>query len=154
LYKWFDKKYLKTFFGDGWEGIKRYAFSYIEKHPNKGLRIFFLPPSMNRAFDLLAGPYDLKFGDTFYDGSWFKNYDQEETLRRIQCPSVLIHTNWSYSNEGILLAAMSGDDEERAHSLIDGNILIKISSGHDSHYEKPSEFSKILIDFVEAIKDR
>jgi pimeloyl-ACP methyl ester carboxylesterase len=140
--------YMKTFFGDGWEGIKNYAFGYMEKHPDKGLRIFFLPPSMNKAFDLLTGPYDLRFGDTFYDYSWFKNFNQEEILRRIKCPSVLIHTNWSYSDDGILLAAMSGEDAERAHSLINDNVLIRIKSGHNSHDEKPKEFSKILLDFL------
>jgi len=145
--------YLQTFFGDGWEGIKNYAFNYMEKNPNKGLRIFFLPPSMNKSFDLLSGNYDLKFGDTFYDYSWFINFNQEETLKQIKCPSVLIHTNWSYSEDGILLAAMSGDDAKKAHSLINENVLVKIDSGHNSHDEKPKIFSKLLIDFLQRIED-
>ena len=139
--------YLQTFFGNGWEGIKNYAFNYMEKNPNKRLRIFFLPPSINKVFDLLSGNYDLRFGLTFYDNSWFINFNQEETLKKIKCPSVLIHTNWSYSEDGILLAAMNEDDANRAHSLINGNLLVKIRSGHNSHDEKPKEFSKVLIDF-------
>jgi pimeloyl-ACP methyl ester carboxylesterase len=143
-----DNCYFKKFFGDGWEGIKNYAFGYMEKHPDKKLRIFLLPPSINKACDLFTGTYDLRFGDTCYDYSWFKNFNQEEILRRIKCPSVLIHTNWSYSDDGILLAAMSGEDAERAHSLINNNALIRIKSGHNSHDEKPKEFSKILLDFL------
>ena len=146
--------YLKTFFGESWEGIKKYAFEYIEKNPGKRLRIFFLPPSMNKAFDLLAGSYDLRFGDTFYNYSWFNNFNQEKTLGQIKCPSVLIHTNWSYSDDGILLAAMSGEDAERAHLLINENVMVKIKSGHDSHDEKPKDFSKILIDFLQKIENK
>jgi len=126
---------------------------FIEKNPNKGLRIFFLPPSMNKSFDLLSGNYDLKFGDTFYDYSWFINFNQEETLKQIKCPSVLIHTNWSYSEDGMLLAAMSGDDAQKAHSLINENVLVKIDSGHNSHDEKPEIFSKLLIDFLQRIEN-
>lgn len=145
-----ENTYLQNFFGESWNGIKNYANQYMDKNPNKRLRVFFLPPSMNRIFDLTSGAYDLRFGDTFYDGSWFENYDQAETLSRISCPSVLIHTSWSYSDDGVLLAAMSGDDAQRAHELIAGNELIDVKSGHNFHYEKPKEFIKIMLDFFEA----
>lgn len=147
-----ENTYLQTFFGEGWKGIKNYALKYIKKHPDKPLRIFFLPPSINQAFDLTAGPYDLGFGDTFYDCSWFDSFEQEETLVRINCPSVLIHTSWSYSDDGILLAAMSGDDAQRAHQLIAGNKLVTVKSGHGFHDEKPKEFIKIMLDFLEDLK--
>ncbi|MDL2240134.1 alpha/beta hydrolase [Bacteroidales bacterium OttesenSCG-928-K03] len=144
--------YLQTFFGDSWANIKKYAFNYIEKNPNENLRIFFLPPEMNKAFDLLSGEYDLCFGDTFYDCSWFENFDQTDVLSKIKCPSVLIHTNWSYNNEGILLGAMDGNDALNAHELLQSNKLIKINSGHNSHDEKPKEFNKILIEFLDVIR--
>jgi pimeloyl-ACP methyl ester carboxylesterase len=144
--------YLQSFFGESWDGIKKYAFSYLEKHPNERLRIFFLPPSMNRAFDLLSGPYDINFGNTFYDYSWFKNFDQAETLTRILCPSILIHASWSYSPDGVLLAAMDENDAQRAHGLIKGNELINIKSGHDVHYERPKEYINIMINFLEKIE--
>ncbi len=142
--------YLGTLIGKPWQDMIRYADSYLDKHPGKPLRVFFLPASVNRNFDLLSGPYDLRFGDTFYDGRWFENFDQAETLARISVPSVLIHTSWSYSADGILLAAMSGEDAQRAHALIAGNELISVKSGHDFHYEKPQEFIRILLDFLQA----
>lgn len=144
--------YMQTFFGDSWENIKTYAFNYMDKNPEKNLRIFFLPPAMNKSFDLLSGSYDLYFGDTFYDCSWFENFNQTETLSKIQCPSVLIHTNWSYDKNGILLAAMDGDDAEKAHKLIASNKLVQINSGHNSHDEKPKEFNKIMTEFLNHIK--
>lgn len=143
--------YLQTFFGDSWKGIKKYAFDYMDKNPEKKLRIFFLPPSINKAFDLLSGEYDLYFGDTFYDCSWFENFDQTETLSKIKCPSILIHTNWSYSEEGILLSAMDGNDAQKAHELIASSKLVSINSGHNVHDEKPKEFNQIVVDLLDLI---
>jgi pimeloyl-ACP methyl ester carboxylesterase len=40
----------------------------------------------------------------------------------------------------------------RAHSLIKGNTLVNINSGHDSHIEKPKDFIKILLDFRRNIE--
>ena len=144
--------YIQRFFGDSWKNIKKYASNYMDKNPDKKLRIFFLPPIMNKSFDLLSGNYDLYFGDTFYDCSWFENFNQSESLSKIQCPSVLIHTNWSYSDDGILLAAMDGNDAEKAHKLIASNRLVFINSGHNVHDEKPKDFNKILIEFLDVVK--
>ncbi len=146
-----ENTYLQNLFGGSWKGIKKYAYSYLDKNPGKRLRIFFLPPSVNRAFDLLSGEYDLRFGDTFYDDTWLIGYDQAETLARIRCPSVLIHANWSYSKDGVLLAAMSGEDAQRAHELIPGNILVDVKSGHGVHYEKPKEFINIMLAFLDSL---
>ena len=135
---------LQKFFGNGWNGIRNYANGYLNRNPGERLRIFFLPPSLNRAFDLLDGPYDLRFGDTFYDGSWFRGFDQAETLARISAPTVVIHASWSYSDEGVLLAAMDGDDAQRAVEQLQNGRLVDVKSGHDVHGEKPAEFVKIL----------
>ena len=145
--------YLQKFFGDSWGNIKNYAYSYMDKNPDKGLRIFFLPPSINRAFDLLNGGYDLCFGDTFYDGSWLTEYDQAATLKEIRCPSVLIHASWSYDQNGVLLAAMSGEDAQRAHELIPGNVLVDVVSGHGVHYDKPRQFEKIMLEFLDTLPE-
>lgn len=84
--------------------------------------------------------YDLRFGESFYNGSWFREFDQEKTLRRILCPAVLLHTRWSVDENGILMAAMSGNDAQRASRLIPNCELISIDSSHDAHFEKPQEF--------------
>ena len=143
--------YWLHFFGDGREGILQYTASYREKHPDQPLKIFFLPPSITRIF-LFMDSYDPRFGDTFYDCSWMKNFDQAETLARIDMPSVLIHASWSYDENGILLAAMSGEDAGRVHALLSGSKLIDVVSGHDVHAEKPKEFTQIMIDFLEEIE--
>lgn len=121
----------------------RYAEKYRLKHPGKPLNFFFLPNSINHMFWFID-EYDLKFGETFYNGSWFDGFDQTETLSRIICPTVLIHTKWSIDENGILMAAMSGEDAERANSLMKNSTIFHIDSGHDSHLEKPKEFLAAL----------
>lgn len=142
-----------TFFGNGRDGILKYARSYRQKHPDDKFQIFYLPPSINRLFHFMD-TYDPRFGEMFYDCSWLENYDHAETLSRIDCPSVLIHASWKYDENGILLAAMDDKDAKRAHSLIKGNEMIDIESGHDVHYEKPDEFIKVMIDFLDTIEDK
>lgn len=137
---------LRSMFGNSWNGIQKYANSYLDRNPGSGLRVFYLPPAMNRAFALLDSPYDLRFGETFYDGSWFEGFDQAETLARVQAPTVLIHASWQYSDAGILLAAMDGNDAARAMELLPDGKLVNIKSGHDVHTEKPDEFVKVLLD--------
>lgn len=121
----------------------RYAEKYRLKHPGKPLNFFFLPDSINHMFWFID-EYDLKFGETFYNGSWFDGFDQTEMLSRINCPTVLIHTKWSIDENGILMAAMSGEDAERANSLMKNSTIFHIDSGHDSHLEKPKEFLAAL----------
>lgn len=113
-----ERSYIQNYWGNGWDKIVMPAAErYMEKHPGKGLRLWFLPPSMNKAFDL-------RFGDTFYNGSWFENFDRAETLRRIQHPSVLMHTVYRYDENNVLLAAMDSDDARWAHELMPDNELI------------------------------
>jgi len=155
-----ERSYMRNFWGNGWDKIVMPAAqSYMAKYPGDGLRLWFIPPAMNKAFDLTRciqnnnGSYDLRFGDTFYDGSWFENFDQKETLGRIQCPSVLMHTTSRYDENGVLLAAMDGDDAKRAHVLIPENELIdNIKSGHNIHDEKSAFFVEVMVDFLNRIE--
>ncbi len=141
-----DHTELRGMFGNSWNGISNYAKRYLDRNPDNRLRVFFLPPSINRAFALLDGPYDLRFGDTFYDGSWFDGFDQAETLSRVEAPTVVIHASWQYSDQGVLLAAMDGDDAARAVELLQNGRLVSIKSGHDVHTEKPDEFVQVLVE--------
>lgn len=152
--------YLRNFWGDGWEKlVLPAAEKYMAKHPENGLRLWFLPPSMNKAFDLTKciqssnGSYDLRFGETFYNGSWFDNFDQKATLKRVECPSVLLHTASRYDENNVLLAAMDEDDAKRAHQLLPENELIdNIKSGHNIHDEKPTFFVEVMVGFLDRLK--
>ncbi|MBA4603094.1 hypothetical protein [Thermoactinomyces mirandus] len=64
-------------------------------------------------------------------------------MAKIEMPSVLIHTNWQYDKNGILLGAMDEKDAVRARQLLKNNQLISVQSGHGFHFEKPEEFINI-----------
>lgn len=126
-----------------------YGEKYRKKHPHKPLYYFFLPQSINRMFYFMQ-EYDLCFGETFYNLSWFEDYDQVDVVSKITCPAVLIHTKSFIDKDGILIGAMSKDDASRANSLIPSSELIYIDSGHNFHVEKPKEFLKAFHSFVKT----
>lgn len=141
--------YWKGKFGKLWNSIIKQARLYRKKYPNKKLRIFYLPPSINKIWESISSKdYDINFGYTFYDCSWFENFEQAESLSSIQCPSVLIfakNTRWEqYDDNGILLGAMSDEDALRAHKLLAKNKLVTIDCGHGVHDEKPQAFIEII----------
>ncbi|MBN1926249.1 MAG: alpha/beta hydrolase [Prolixibacteraceae bacterium] len=142
--------YWINFFGEAKDKIINTAVSYRSKHPDKRLVIFYLPTSINNSFYFLED-YDPRFGDTFYDCSWFDGFDHAETISRINCPSVLIHANWKYGADGVLLGAMSDEDASKAHSLIKDNVLLEVKSGHSVSFDKPEEMIKILVDFQKEL---
>ncbi|WP_245281072.1 alpha/beta fold hydrolase [Desulfitobacterium hafniense] len=51
----------------------------------------------------------------------------------------------------MLYAANSDEDAAKIHSLIKGNDMITIKSGHDIHFEYPDEFIQIMADFLNRI---
>lgn len=167
-----EHNYMQTFFNkdgkDHWSKIvKRPALSYMKKHPGQIPRIWYYPSwlGVNRIYDLTAnmqdgtGEYDLRFGVTFYDYSWFENFDQLATLSRITVPTTLLHVAPSsetapsyYDSNGVLLSAMDEKDTARVIKLIEKAELIDgFKSAHDIHQDRPKQFAKILIDFKNKI---
>lgn len=151
--------FMQTMWGpNGWEKIViPGAEKCMAERPNR-IRIWYLPAAMNRYFDLWRclqdgnGDYDLRFGDQFYDCSWFEGFDQAETLSAVKCPSVLLHTAVT-DKDDVLLGAMTAEDAARADSLLADNVLIdKIKSGHDIHLEQPRVFIGALADLLGQIQ--
>jgi pimeloyl-ACP methyl ester carboxylesterase len=129
---------------------QREALRYREAHPGEPVKLYFMPPAINEVFRGTES-YDPRFAEAFYNNSFHEDFDHADTLRRITIPAVLIHANWSYSESGILLAAMDAEDAERARSLIKDVEFFKVDSGHGFHFEKPDEFIRILMRFKERV---
>ncbi len=138
------------YFGTARDGIIATAKNYRESHDGP-VKIFYLPPSITRPF-LFLDQYDPRFGDAFYDFSWFRDFDQRKILGSIQCPAVLIHNNWSIDDNGVLLGAMTETQAKTAVELMKNSTLVRLDSGHNSHAEKPGSFSSILINFTDQIE--
>jgi len=145
---------LMDFFPDDFQKMIYDFVQFRKQHrPDKPVEVFFLPPVMRM---MLKGidVYDPRFGAMFYDGSWHKNFDHAETLARVEVPTVLIHANWKYDEDHILLGAMSDEDANHAASLLPNGKMIKVDAGHAVHLEKPEKFTEIVIQFgeVHAVK--
>ncbi|QMS99680.1 alpha/beta fold hydrolase [Gordonia jinghuaiqii] len=151
---WVRHSHLRTLFGDaGWARLVRDPVERrLDRDPDGIPRLWWMPPTMNRAFDLSAciqdgtGDYDLRFGEMFYDGTWFDGFDQAETLARVRVPATLLHTV-VHSEDGVLLGAMTDEDARRAAGLMADCVLVDgIHSGHDIHRDRPAQFVDAITD--------
>ena len=148
LYYYLWNSGMMALLGDGREGIKNWSQAYQEKHPGELIEVFFFPLSIRMGTRGLQR-YDPYFGQAFYDGSWNKDFDHAEALAKVKCPAVLMHANWFIDKNGILMGAMSGEDADRAISLMSNAHLERVDSGHGTHIEHPEHLIRILIDFAE-----
>jgi len=155
--------------GDLWEkAIQGPALRYMKKHPGEIPRLWFYPPELgvNAIFELTrniqdgTGGYDLYFGVSFYDFSWFEGFDQEDTLKAIQAPSLVMQVNPSketapdyYDDNGMLLSAMDREDAERVCRLIpNSRYMTGFDSMHDIHADCPKEFVEAVLNFREQVE--
>lgn len=148
-----ERSYWKKVFGNFlWNKFTKDAVSYHKKHPNEPVHLKYLPPEINRIFESATYPYDRKFGETFYDHTWFAGYNQEEVLSKIKTPAVFIKADTNYDGD-LLLAALTDEDADRVVSLLANGRRIDVNSpGHDIHYDKPEEFIQIMVDFLDEVK--
>lgn len=120
--------------------------SYRSSHPGEAIEISFLPDIvrlMIRGFD----KYDPRFGDGFYDGSWNEEFDHAEALRRITCPTLLIHANYEILEDGELNGAMDQDEADQVIALIPGAEYKRIDAAHVTHLDQPEQFIEFIEDF-------
>lgn len=118
--------------------------------------VWYYPPKMKlnqlvlmtRNLQDKTGAYDLRFGEAFYDFSWFAGFDQEATLKSITCPTLILHVAPPkatapsyYDDNGVLLSAMDEDDARKVNRLIRGSVLKSgFASDHDIHDDMPKAF--------------
>lgn len=146
-----ENSYLWGLFGDLRKLTAASTRKYRAEHPGESLKLWYVPYKWIHG-TLYLDDFDLDFSETFYTGSWFEGFDQEETLSKIDSPSVYIKAATLYGKDGVLYAANSDEDAEKVHSLIKGNEMRTIKSGHDIHFEHPDEFIQIMMDFLNKIK--
>jgi pimeloyl-ACP methyl ester carboxylesterase len=120
--------------------------TYRVDHPGERIELNFLPDIVRlliRGLDV----YDPHFGDAFYDGSWSEGFDQAEALQRVEAPTLLLHANFEYLEDGTLNGALDDADAARAMSLLSAGSYLRIDSEHVVHLDHPSEFVRIAQEF-------
>ncbi|NLJ15123.1 MAG: alpha/beta hydrolase [Ignavibacteria bacterium] len=152
-----------------WEKIvKEPALKYLDKHPGEIPKIWYYPPNLgiNSIYALNAnmqdgtGNYDLRFGVTFYDFSWFEGFDTEEILKNIQSPTIVMHVAPNeitapsyYDKNGILLAAMDEKDAQKVVNLVANSKYVGgFKSAHNIHADLPDEYIEVLLNLKNKIE--
>lgn len=148
--------------------VKEPALKYLDKHPGEIPKIWYYPPELgiNSLYALNAnmqdgtGNYDLRFGVTFYDFSWFEGFNQEDILKNIQSPTIVMHVapneitaSGYYDENGILLAAMDETDARKVIDLVpNGKYIGGFNSTHDIHADLPDDYIEVLLDLKNQIE--
>ncbi len=112
---------------------------------------------LNARFDERAGlkfisEYDVDFSRATIDGRLVKDFDPEETLKKIKCPVLLIHAYWSRHKTWGLLGALDDNDIEKIRSIVKDIKVIKVNAIHDVHLVKPKIFIKVVSEYLEELK--
>jgi pimeloyl-ACP methyl ester carboxylesterase len=168
-----EHDYMQAFFNaenpELWDKIvKNPALHYLEKHPGSIPKMWFYPPELgiNSIYALNANlqdgtsSYDLRFGVSFYDFSWFDGYELEDILKSIQSPTIVMHVAPNdltapgyYDKNGILLAAMDEKDAQKVVDLIPNSKYIGgFKSSHDIHADLPDAYIEVLLDLKKQIE--
>lgn len=168
-----EKDYMREVFNakdpQAWDMIiKKPALNYLDKHPGEIPKIWYYPPKsgINSIYALNAnmqdgtGNYDLRFGVRFYDFSWFAGFNQEEILKNIQSPTLVMHVAPNemnapsyYDENGILLAAMDKTNAQKVFDLLpNGKYVGGFKSAHNIHADLPNEYIGVLLDLKNQIE--
>lgn len=159
--------YLKEIFNrdgkDSWSFLVKNPFTKrIKENSEKMPIVWYYPPEiglnglvfLTRNMQDRTGKYDLRFGNTFYDFSWFEGFDQREALSEIECPTIILHVAPSqvtapsyYDENGILVSAMDEKDAKEVQSLIQGSVLKSgYESDHNIHADLPKQFIEAVLE--------
>lgn len=168
-----DHTYMKEFFNkdgkDHWGSLVKDPFTKrMKSNAAKMPIVWYYPPEiglnglvfMTRNMQDGTGDYDLRFGNAFYDFSWFKDFNQKEALRQITCPTIILHVAPPketapsyYDHNGILLSAMDEKDADEVHALIKNSVLKSgYSSSHNIHADLPKQFIEAMTEMKQMNK--
>jgi pimeloyl-ACP methyl ester carboxylesterase len=123
--------------------IKFTVNRYRATNPGIPVEIAFVPATVQ---EMLRGLdyYNPRFGVAFYDGTWNEGFSHRDTLKKIQCPTVLIQADFSIREDGVLDGAMTQEQADLAVSLIPDCKYVRVETEHVTNLEAPDEFIRIL----------
>ena len=112
----------------------------------------FLPFNM-RAGNKFLSEYDTDFSRATIDGDLSKDFDPDETLKRVKCPMLLLRADASRHETWGLLGAIDDNDLERIVSLVGDLKVVQIPGGHEIHMLQPQRYIDEIIKFVDHLRD-
>lgn len=85
-----------------------------------------------------------KVGEAFFNDSFHSGIRHEDILKNIKCKTVFMKAQTNINEDGILTAALSEDDLERAADLIGDCQIVRFDCGHGIHIENPKKFIECM----------
>lgn len=146
-----QRSYWRRVFGPLWKIFTRNVIRQRHAHPDRLPRIGGVGVGINRIWETASHPYDILFGRSFHDHSWFDGFDQAETLRQVRCPTTFIKATTRHDRQGNLLAALDDDDCARVDLLLPDNEVVRVQSSHDVHFAKTELFTHVLHEFAARV---
>lgn len=138
------RSYWKRMFGPLWKVFTRKVVAQRRANPGCVPVIRWVPVGVNRIWESISHPFDLRFSAAFADGSWLRGVDQARTLADIRCPTAFLKATTRHDKEGTLLAALSDEDLARAEELLADNVTTRVRSSHDIHFARTRAYVKAL----------
>ena len=128
--------------------ISYFVTSFREARPGEPVELSFVGDPTVRLLMRGLEQYDPRFGAAFYDGTWNAGFDHAEALDSITAPTLLLHADYSFLDDGTLDGAMSQEDADEAMAHLPDGEYLRVDSGHVIHLENPEEFVEILGGFL------
>ena len=145
---YFRNQYVWNFFPEkSRERIKKkmvgLAEKYRKRYPSQDLKVLFWPKAALGGFQGM-NLYDPLFGETFFNDSFHNGIRHEDLLQNIKCRTVFMKAQTNFSEDGVLMAALSEEDLKKAAGLIADCQIVRFDCGHGIHIEKPKAFLACL----------
>lgn len=144
------RSYWKRLFGPVWPLFTRSVTRQRRADPECLPVVPWVSVSINRIWETISHPFDLRFTRSFIDDSWFTGFDQAATLSAIACPTAFLKATTRHDRKGTLLAALSDEDLRRVESLVSDNRTTRVRSSHDIHFARTDIFVRTL----QQLRDR
>lgn len=110
-----------------------------------------LPFNIRAGFKFLS-EYDTDFSRATIDGDLSKDFDPEETLKRVKCPMLLMRVQATRDQTWGILGAIDANDLERITSLVPDLRCVQSSGGHEIHLMQPRKYIEELTGFVDGLR--
>jgi len=120
--------------------------------PNSPYDAPFLPFNMRVGCKFLS-EYDTDFSRATIDGSLSKDFDPEETLKRVKCPMLLLWAHATRHETWGILGALDESDLQRIIPLVDDFRYIDIPGAHEIHMVQPQRYIDEVIKFVDHLSE-
>jgi len=112
---------------------------------------------LNARFDQRAGlkfisEYDIDFSKATIDGRLSAGFDPEQTLKKIQCPVLLIQAYWTRRKTWGLIGTLDDNDVKKMCSFVKNIHMVKVNAMHDVHLADPKKFINVVEKFLDDLE--